>query len=234
MTSLAEKSNEKFFEIIKIKYPHLATFNLDNNILSFHEYKINLGNFRLIYLNEIPQVFSLNPFEVYQIIKIHTDVEEENNYLIENEYNKNTLYLQIRAILVKNVLDGNDLTLLNNFISAYKILLQNQDFLLEDAKIKFINMQNVIRENLNNPDFITLGIIELMKGLNLSSFEDQNRVNNDKVQVLTLKNPKFKSEFINQDEEYSYGTGTNGFANIFLILYIILNIGFILAVMLIK
>lgn len=235
MVSLNAKANENFFNLIIVRYPHLNTLKLKNNILEFHDYKINLENFRLIALNQIPEIFTLTPFDVFNLIKIHLDVEAEKKYINENEYNENTLYLQIRAILVKDVIDGDEIRMLNQFSNAYLTLLQYQEFLLDDAKNKFDNMQNVIRENLFN-DYIkiTPGISELMKSLNITTNDMQEEQANSKGQSLTLTNPKFPSILKDENEQQTYKTGTYGYANILLLLYIVLNIGFILAIMLIK
>lgn len=235
MVSLNAKANENFFNLIIVRYPHLNTLKLKNNILEFHDYKINLENFRLIALNQIPEIFTLTPFDVFNLIKIHLDVEAEKKYINENEYNENTLYLQIRAILVKDVIDGNEIEMLNQFSNAYLTLLQYQEFLLDDAKNKFDNMQNVIRENLFN-DYIkiTPGISELMKNLNITTNDMQEKQADSKGQSLTLTNPKFPSILKDENEQQTYKTGTYGYANILLLLYVVLNIGFILAIMLIK
>ena len=235
MMSLVAKANESFFNLIIAKYPHLSTLKLENNILGFHDYKINLENFKLIALNQIPQIFNLAPFDVFNIIKIHLDVEEEKKYINKNEYNENALYLQIRAILVKDIIDGNEIKMLNQFSDAYLTLLQYQEFLLNDALIKFNNMQSVIRENLFGEYLkVTPGISELMKNLNIHTNDMQDSQSDFKGKTLALTNPKFPSIIKEENEEPTYKTGTYGYANILLLLYIVLNIGFILAIILIK
>ena len=42
MMSLDTKANENFFNLIIVRYPHLNTLKLENNVLKFHDYKINL------------------------------------------------------------------------------------------------------------------------------------------------------------------------------------------------
>lgn len=233
MISLEAKANENFFNLIIIKFPHLNSLKLENNILMFHDYKINLENFKLITLNQTPQIFNLAPFDVFNLIKIHLDIEEEKKYIGKNEFNENALYLQIRAILVKDIIDGNEIEMLNQFARAYLTLLQYQDYLLEDAKKKFVNMQNVIRENLFG-DYIkiTPGVSELMRNLNIN--RNNMEESNSKSQTLILTNPKFPTSFKDEPEDYSFKTGTNGYASILLLLYIVLNIGFILGILLLK
>ena len=68
MMNLDTKANENFFNRIIVRYPHLNTLKLENNVLEFHDYKINLKSFRLITLNQIPQIFTLNPFDVFNIV----------------------------------------------------------------------------------------------------------------------------------------------------------------------
>lgn len=235
MMSLDTKTNENFFNLITVRYPHLNTLKLENNILEFHEYKINLKSFRLITLNQIPQIFTLTPFDVFNLVKIHLDIEDEKEYIGKNAFNENALYLQIRAILVKEVIDGNEINMLKQFSSAYLTLLQYQDYLLDDAKKKFDNMQSVVRENIFN-DYIkiTPGISELMKYLNIYTNDMQDSQTNSKGQTLTLTNPKFPSTIKEENEDYSYKTSAAGYANILLLLYVVLNIGFMLGILLLK
>lgn len=231
MISLTAEANKNFFDLLLIKYPHLNVFKLKNNVLEFYDYKINLGEFKLINLNQISYIFSFKPFEIFQIIKIHSDIEEEKNYINKNEYNPNTLYLEIRAILVKDIIDGAETKKINDFAAIYKVLWQYQDFLLDDAKNKLNNMNNVIIENLYSELLkITPGISALIKALNLENYNFEN--NNSKSQSLVLTNTKYPST-ISDTNNYLTKSG-NGFANGFLLIYIILNIGFILAILIIK
>ena len=173
--------------------------------------------------------------DVFNIVKIHLDIEDEKEYIGKNDFNENALYLQIRAILVKEVIDGNEINMLKQFSSAYLTLFQYQDYLLDDAKKKFDNMQSVVRENIFN-DYIkiTPGISELMKDLNISTNDMQDSQTNSKGQVLTLTNSKFPSTIKDDNEDYIYRTSTSGYANILLLLYVVLNIGFILGILLLK
>ena len=73
-----------------------------------------------------------------------------------------------------------------------------------------------------------------MKDLNISTNDMQDSQTNSKGQVLTLTNSKFPSTIKDDNEDYIYRTSTSGYANILLLLYVVLNIGFILGILLLK
>ena len=109
-SSLAQK-NAEYFELLTKKYPHLQEVSLINNKLFFLEYSVDLNNFSLESLKE--ETFYLYPFDILNIIKIHTDISEEINFLKENDYNANFLYIEIRTTLILEDLK----TTMKNFLS---------------------------------------------------------------------------------------------------------------------
>lgn len=225
-SSLAQK-NAEYFELLTKKYPHLQEVSLINNKLFFLEYSVDLNNFSLESLKE--ETFYLYPFDILNIIKIHTDISEEINFLKENDYNANFLYIEIRTILIKQVLNNVDIEKLNRFIDIFILLKNHQDYLVDDALTKYNYMQNVIRDNLYiDNTYTTPGITLLTERIN----ESNQSKSNDKGMRLSLVNPKYPGTYNSDEDQISYQK--SGYASTMLLIYIVINIGFILAVMLIK
>lgn len=225
-SSLAQK-NAEYFELLTKKYPHLQEVSLINNKLFFLEYSVDLNNFSLESLKE--ETFYLYPFDILNIIKIHTDISEEINFLKENDYNANFLYIEIRTILIKQVLNNVDIEKLNRFIDIFILLKNHQDYLVDDALTKYNYMQNVIRDNLYiDNTYTTPGITLLTERIN----ESNQSKSNDKGMRLSLVNPKYPGAYNSDEDQLAYQK--SGYASTMLLIYIVINIGFILAVMLIK
>lgn len=224
MISLSS-SNEEYFNLIKMKYPHLKDLNITNNKLNFLQYSVDIKNFKLQLLKD--ETFFLYPFDILNILKIHVDIMDEIEYLKENEFNANFIFLEIRTILVKKVIDNYDIDKLNKFIDVYLLLRKHQDYLVEDAAHKFNFMQNVIRDNIYG-ETSTPGISHLIQRIE----EGNQRNSESKGMTLTLVNPNFPGTYTNEDEYVNYPKA--GYASVLLLIYIVLNIGFILAVILLK
>lgn len=219
-------NNEMFFNTIASEYPNLLELSIDSNRLKYREYMVDLKQFNLQDLKT--ETFQLSPFMFLNLVKIHTDVLDEIEYLKTNNYNNNYLYFEVRTILVKSVLDFDDANTLKRFIKAYKELNAYQDFLVGDALNKLISMQSVIRDNIysNVGENLTPGQVLLMNEIYPSTSEQSKK---EKGLSLVLSNPKFPSTI-----EDNMNFPKAGYASILLILYIVINIGFILAVFLFK
>lgn len=217
--------NEEYFNLIKIKYPHLKDLTLTNNHLNFLQHSIDLKNFKLQSLKD--ETFFLYPFDVLNIIKIHVDVIDEIEYLKKNDYNANFLYIEVRTILVKKVIDNYDIDKLNKFIDVYLLLRSHQDYLVDDAANKFNFMQSVIRDNVYG-EFTSPGISHLIQRIE----EVNQRNSKNKGMSLTLTNPNYHTTNYNENDYINYHKA--GYATAMLLIYIVLNIGFILAVILIN
>ena len=228
MNDLTNKANENFFELMIIKYPHLNELKLQNNILTYSDYNIDLKNFRLINFNKNPLAFSLSAYDFLNLVKIHIDIEDELNYIKKENYNENAIYMQIDAIIVKEILTDEDGKTLNDFIKSYKMLLAYQDYLLGDGTNKLNNMNIFINSLLQNP------YLKNTEGLNLLINIHNEDSRNSKGPKLVLNNAKYPSVSKDEDDSFLPKIGTSGYASIMLLLYIILNIGFILAVIFIK
>lgn len=228
MNDLTNKANENFFELMIIKYPHLNELKLQNNILTYSDYNIDLKNFRLINFNKNPLAFSLSAYDFLNLVKIHIDIEDELNYIKKENYNENAIYMQIDAIIVKEILTDEDRKTLNDFIKSYKMLLAYQDYLLGDGTNKLNNMNIFINSLLQNP------YLKNTEGLNLLINIHNEDSRNSKGPKLVLNNAKYPSVSKDEDDSFLPKIGTSGYASIMLLLYIILNIGFILAVIFIK
>lgn len=228
MNDLTTKANENFFELMIIKYPHLNELKLQNNILTYSDYNIDLKNFRLINFNKNPLAFSLSAYDFLNLVKIHIDIEDELNYIKKENYNENAIYMQIDAIIVKEILTDEDRKTLNDFIKSYKMLLAYQDYLLGDGTNKLNNMNIFINSLLQNP------YLKNTEGLNLLINIHNEDSRNSKGPKLVLNNAKYPSVSKDEDDSFLPKIGTSGYASIMLLLYIILNIGFILAVIFIK
>lgn len=215
--------NEEYFNLIKLTYPHLESIILYNNHLSYSNIDVDIKNLNLQSLSK--DVFALLPFDVLNIIKIHVDIMDEIEYLKKYDYNATFLYIEIRSILVKKIIDQNDINKLNQFIDVYLTLEKYQDFLVDSAAQKFIFMKNVLRDNLYG-ELSSPGINYLLENI-----KQNYSNNNSKGKVLALVNPNFPT---NYGDSNDLNNSKAGYANSLLLIYIILNIGFILAVMLIK
>lgn len=229
MTDLTVKANENFFSLMIIKYPHLNTLKLDNNMLSYADYTIDLKNFRLINFNKNALSFSLSAYDFFNLVKIHVDIAEEHNYIKNEEYNENIIYLQIESIVVKSTMNENDKKILDNFIKAYKSLLSYQDYLIDNAIIKLNKMSNLIYSLINNPFISQTEGIKLLSNIN-----NDDSLSSSKGPKLVLNNSNFPSTIKDEDDHFLPKTSTGGYASIMLLLYIVINIGFILAVIFIK
>ena len=227
MNDLTAKANQNFFELMIIKYPHLNELKIENNILKYSDYYIDLKDFRLINLNKNPLAFSLSAYDFLNLVKIHIDIEDELNYIKKENYNENAIYMQIDAIVVKDVLSEEDRKILNNFTKAYMMLSAYQDYLLSKGTSKLNKMKMFIIGILQNPYLKNTEGIEILSNINNESSR------NSKGPKLVLNNPKYPSS-INEEDNFLPKIGTSGYASIMLLLYIILNIGFILAIVFIK
>lgn len=229
MVNSNAKANEEFFKLMTLKYPHLNTLKLKDNILSFNDYKINLGEFRLINFNKNPLSFSLSDYDFFNLVKIHCDINEEQNYIKNENYNENIIYMNIETIVVKKAMNDSERKELKGFIKAYKSLLAYQDYLLDFAIVKLNKMGNLIYSLINNP------YINQTEGLELLyDFNNSDGLSSSKGPKLVLKNPNFPSITKEDEDNFYPKTGTGGYASIMLLIYIVLNIGFILAIFLIK
>ena len=155
-------------------------------------------------------------------------IEDELNYIKKENYNENAIYMQIDAIIVKEILTDEDRKTLNDFIKSYKMLLAYQDYLLGDGTNKLNNMNIFINSLLQHP------YLKNTEGLNLLINIHNEDSRNSKGPKLVLNNAKYPSVSKDEDDSFLPKIGTSGYASIMLLLYIILNIGFILAVIFIK
>lgn len=211
--------NDLFFDNLKNDYPQLAQIKVKENILTYKDYILSLKGFSLCSLKK--DTFLLLPYDFINIIKIHLDVLEENNYLEKNDFNINYAYLRIRTYLVKNLLTGDEIEEIKFFIQSFLVLFKNQDYLVDKALDKFINMQNIIRDSLYDAKLDTPGIRMIKDELNGSDF-------------LSEKGPKLVLINSNYPETINSKVGKEGFGATSLIIYIVINIGIILAVFLLK
>lgn len=217
--------NYSFFSTLQNQYDSLKDVKFDNNILYYLEFSLDISNFDL---KKIPlKAFMLYPYDLLNIIKINMDIEAEINYLEKNEYNLNYLYMKIRTILVKNVLSGQDEYDLSKFIEAYIALRKYQDYLTPVSSEKFHIMSSLIRDTCFMDDLSTPGISYIKEKLN----EDSGRSSSNNMS-LKLSNPKYKGS---NDDDNLYEFSKAGFISILsVLLYLIANIGFVIATLLIK
>lgn len=227
MNSNTSQINDEFFKLLLMKYPHLDRLSLKDNVLKYEELELNLNKFKLINLNKNALCFSLKPYDFFNLVKIHVDIFEENEYIKKEGYNENTIYLEIQAIIFKDVIDEHDIVTLTNFISAYKSLNSYQDYLLNDAFVKLNKMSSFINNLLTNPYVKETQGILLLHSLMMDSSSKE------KTSKLILTNPNFPS-IINEDNLNVTKNGSTGYASILLLLYVVINIGFILAIILLK
>ena len=160
--------NDLFFDSLKNNYQNLAQINVKENVLTYKDHVLPLKGFSLCSLKK--ETFLLLPYDFINIIKIHLDVIEENNYLEKNDFNINYAYLRIRTYLVKNILTGDEIEEIKFFIQSFLVLFKNQDYLVDKALDKFINMQNIIRDSLYDAKLDTPGIRMIKNELNGSDF----------------------------------------------------------------
>lgn len=230
MNDLTAKANDNFFKLMIIKYPHLNTLKLKNNILSYSNYNLDLKNFCLINFNKNSLSFSLSDYDFFNLTKIHVDINEEQDYIKNEDYNENIIYMQIEALVVKSTMSDSDRKILDNFINAYKSLLSYQDYLLDNAIVKLNKMSNFIYTLINSP------YLEQTEGLKLLHDINNNNeaLSTSKGPKLILNNSNFPSMIKDEEDYFLPKTTAGGYASIMLLIYVVLNIGFILAIILIK
>lgn len=214
--------NQSYYNSLQAKYENLKELKLYNNIFYYLEYTLDLQNFDL---HKIPEkAFLLYPYDLLNIIKINIDIENELAYLEKEEYNLNYLYMKIRTILVKNVISGIDEYDLNKFIDAYLVLRKYQDFLTPVSMKKFQMMAGVIRDNLYNGEISTPGITIIKEKLDADNGRNHNNIS------LKLTNPNYKG----YSEDDALLSKTGYISIITILLYVIANIGFVIATLLLK
>lgn len=211
---------QSIFEQFKAHNVALASISCENNKIIYNEESFELGYFRLSQLPAITWSLDANTF--FEVVRLITEIEN-------NQTNEEYYIFNINELLEKQNLTSEELQELENFISTYLVLSENENFLTSNVNTTLSKYRQIVNNILYllEPNSLTEGQ-KLITECILNRQEEMNGRGKSMMRILT--NPDAPN--ILPEEEVPYSKA--GFASIILIVYSIINAAIILAIHLIK